>query len=210
MRNYQSCTPGEFIKLSDFKGVENQSIKTLEAIQNPKVPYRFSFNQSNFSKIPGTPIAYWVSEKIIENFIESSIGSYLTTREGMATADNNKFLRHWFEVIDTSISFTCQNRRDALEQKVKWVPYNKGGSYRKWYGNNEYIVNWENDGFEIRNNIDKTTGRIRSHNYNGEFSFKKGITWSALSSGNISVRFANEGFLFDSKGAKGFCDDEKN
>ncbi|MBF8154004.1 BREX-1 system adenine-specific DNA-methyltransferase PglX [Exiguobacterium sp. TBG-PICH-001] len=190
---------------------------TYKDISSKETPIKFpifenrsgKISAKNLKKIPGNPIAYWVSEKMIKNFNGLSIGSYLTTREGMATADNNKFLKNWFEVINNSINFTCQSTKDALDKKIKWVPYNKGGSYRKWYGNNEYIVNWENDGFEIKNNIDKTTGRIRSHNYNGEFSFKKGITWSALSSGNISVRLSNEGFLFDSKGAKGFCDDEK-
>jgi len=163
-----------------------------------------------FNKIPGNLIAYWVSKNIIKNFDEASVGSKLTTREGMATADNNRFLRYWYEVMYPSITFGCRNKEEALRLNGKWFPYNKGGAYRKWYGNNDFIVNWENDGFEIRNNIDKKTGRVRSHNYNGDFAFKQGITWSALSTGSISVRYSNYGFLFDSKGAMGFCENEND
>ena len=93
---------------------------------------------------------------------------------------------------------------------MKWFPYNKGGDYRKWYGNNDYLVNWSNDGYEIKNNVDLRTGRTRSHNYNGDFAFRKGITWSALSVSKISVRYVNNGFLFDSKGARGFANDENS
>lgn len=163
-----------------------------------------------FYKIPGSPIAYWVSDKIINAFSNPSVGTELTTREGMATADNNRFLKLWFEVDYPKITFNCKNAEEALSRKGKWFPYNKGGSYRKWYGNNDYIVNWEDDGHLIRNNKDEKTGRIRSHNYNGEFGFREGITWSALSSGSISVRYSENGYLFDSKGAKGFCLDKAN
>ena len=122
----------------------------------------------------------------------------------MATADNELFLRLWPEVFNGSIAFECETAEQAKRKQVKWVPYNKGGAERDWYGNNNYIVNWSNDGFAIKNNIDPKTGRIRSHNYNGEFGFREGVTWSAISSGNLSVRYSPYGFLFDSKGAKGF------
>lgn len=161
--------------------------------------------QEDFSKIPGSPVVYWVSENIIKTFdANPSLEDILTTREGMATANNDLFLRLWHEVNNKRINFHCSSLEDALASKCRWFPYSKGGVYRKWYGNNEFIVNWENDGYEIKNNIDPLTGRIRSHNYNGEYIFRNGITWSALSSGNISVRYSTLGFLFDSKGAKGF------
>lgn len=161
-------------------------------------------SSENFSKIPGSPIAYWVSEKMISSFGSESVGDYITTREGMATANNDLFLRLWYETDLCKITFNCLDIQDGINRKVKWVPYNKGGSFRKWYGNNDYLVNWENDGYQIKNNIDPTTKRIRSHNYNGEYSFKEGGTWSALSNANISLRYSPAGFLFDSKGAKGF------
>lgn len=171
---------------------------------------KYFAKKEDFGKIPSIPIAYWASESMIRNFKNPSVGAQLTTREGMATADNNRFLRYWFEVSFPKVTFNCNNIDEAIRRKGKWFPYNKGGSYRKWYGNNEYIVNWENDGFEIRNNIDDKTGRVRSHNYNGEYAFKRGITWSALSMGNISVRYTESGFLFDSKGAKGFSSNDKS
>jgi type II restriction/modification system DNA methylase subunit YeeA len=197
---------GEYIKLSEFRGAENQAPKTIEAVKNPSCGYRFKSSQDDFEKLPGKIFAFWASKNVIDSFAEKSLGTVLTTREGMATADNESFLRLWSEVDINKIGFSCSSIADA--SGYKWFPYNKGGDYRKWYGNNDYIVNWENDGFLIRNNKDPKTGRIRSHNYNGEFAFKKGITWSALSSSSISVRYVEEGFLFDSKGAKGFCENE--
>ena len=171
---------------------------------------RYVAEQDNFSKIPGSPVAYWLSKKVIGTFSQNTLGKVLTTREGMATADNDRFLRLWYEIIFSRIKFGCKNQANATESNAKWFPYNKGGDYRKWYGNNDLVVNWFDDGFEIRNNRDKKTGRIRSHNYNGEYAFREGITWSALSSADISVRYTGNGFLFDSKGAKGFCNHIEN
>ncbi|MBP6491450.1 MAG: BREX-1 system adenine-specific DNA-methyltransferase PglX [Clostridia bacterium] len=160
---------------------------------------------SNFLKTPQLLIAYWVSEKTIDCFATDSISKVFITREGMATAGNDKFLRLWHEVGMHRITFCCASNEEANERGVKWVPYNKGGTTRSWYGNNDYIVDWSDDGKAIRNNKDPKTGRIRSHNYNGEFGFKEGLTWSAISSGDLSVRYCKQGFLFDSKGAKGFA-----
>lgn len=155
-------------------------------------------DQKLFEQIPGAPIAYWVSKAIIESFSQTPVSSVLQTREGMATADNDRFLRMWYEVdqrLFTKLSKTAS----------KWYPYNKGGQYRKWYGNREFVVNWENDGLEIKNNIDPITKRIRSHNYNGEFGLKECATWTAISSDGMSMRYCEEGFLWDSKGASGFA-----
>lgn len=164
---------------------------------------KFNIRQCEFSKIPGSPLAYWISKNLIKNFTKNNVGSYLITREGMATANNDLFLRFWHEII---------NKKHFLEdfQDSKWVAYNKGGSYRKWYGNNYYVVNWENDGYGIKNNIDSQTKRIRSHNYNGEYAFREGLSWSSLSTGNISFRYSPKGFLFDSKGAMGFSKKDTN
>ncbi len=159
---------------------------------------------SSYESVPRKLVAYWVSEKTTACFKEDSLGKVLTTREGMATADNDRFLKLWFEVAKNTITFDCENQVEAQNRNVKWVPYNKGGTRRKWYGNNEYVVNWSNDGIEIKNNKDPKTERIRSHNYNGEYGFKEGLTWSAISSDDLAVRYCQKGFLFDSKGAKGF------
>lgn len=158
----------------------------------------FTIQPSAFNLIPNTLIAYWLSPSVINCFAWDKLSSILITREGMATADNDRFLRYWYEPFSALVRFP-----NSLGNAY-WIPYNKGGAYRKWYGNNDYVVFWKDDGFDIKNNIDRETGRIRSHNYNGEYGFLEGMTWSALSSSDISLRYCPEGFLFDSKGAKGF------
>lgn len=200
LKNTHESNRGVYFRLTEFTGgMEVQDKKILEAILNHDCGYYFEVSADQFEKIPGSPIAYWVSSIILDSFSNDGIGLILTTREGMATADNDKFLRLWYEILSSRISFPRASQKTKI-----WVPYNKGGDYRKWYGNNDYVVNWKDDGYAIKHNIDPKTGRIRSHNYNGEFSFLEGITWTALSSSNISVRYSPFGFLFDSKGSKGF------
>lgn len=210
LKNGKPTEPAYCFRLSDFKGgMEVQKQKVLEAQANKECGFFYESAQDNFSKIPGSPIAYWLSKNMIKHFAFDNVGSVLTTREGMATADNDRFLRLWFELKNQAIAFNCDDARGLVNPNV-WVPYNKGGEFRKWYGNNDFVVYWENDGFAIKNNIDPKTNRIRSHNYNGEYAFRKGITWSALSSGSISIRYCDTGFLFDSKGAKGFSNQDDN
>lgn len=168
----------------------------------------FMAKQDEFLSVPGIPFAYTMSEKMLKAYEDGVLGDYFVTREGMATAGNDIFLRMWYEVRLSDIGFDYPNAKTAETSEKKWFPYNKGGDYRKWYGNNDYVVDWEGDGCRIRNNVDKKTGRVRSHNYNGEYAFKKGLTWSSISAGDISIRWSEQGFLFDSKGAKGFANDE--
>ena len=161
---------------------------------------RFTAEQDNFSKIPGSPVAYWVSEKFKKIFNGVTIGSAGKVVTGMTTADNGRFLKLWYEVDVKKVSFSGGN---------KWFPYQKGGDYRKWYGNNEYVVNWENDGYEIKHNIDCRTGKVRSGSYNENFIFREGLTWTYITSSNTSVRYVPKGFLFDNKGSMIFFDEDK-
>ena len=162
-------------------------------------------SQTSLSKIPGSPIGYWLSSTFIDGWSKFQyLSNKLTTREGMATADNDRFLRLWFEPGFTKIDLRYVESKE--NSAAKWFPYNKGGDFRRWYGNIIYVVNWENDGYDIKNNIDENTGRIRSHNYNGEYAFHEGLTWTALSSGLFAIRYSPAGFLWDSKGAMGFTD----
>lgn len=119
----------------------------------------------------------------------------------MKTGSNDLFMRYWFEVEKNRMKTNCKTRDNAVQSSCKWFPYNKGGDFRKWYGNDEYVVNWYNDGFEIMNFKDEKTGRIRSHNYNLDYIFRQGISWTALSSGNFGCRFSSQGKLADSKGS---------
>ena len=191
----------DFEQYDTSKGVSGESSESGNQIS-------FIAKQDQFMLVPGIPFAYTMSEAMIGAYSMGLLGDRFVTREGMATAGNDDFLRMWFEVDINGISFNCKNSDEAVSTKKKWFPYNKGGDYRKWYGNNDYVVDWENDGFRIRNNKDPKTGRIRSHNYNGDFAFRRGLTWSSISAGDISIRWSEQGFLFDSKGAKGFAASE--
>lgn len=200
-------TIGTYIRLSNFKGgMDAQRDKVIKAIDNPNSDYLYHTDQDNFNKIPGSPIAYWTPIDVINGFDNKKLKDVSNTRLGMATASNTKFVRYWFEVNFHSIMFNASSREEAKNSHKKWFPYDKGGSFRKWYGNNELIVDWYNDGYEIRN-FKNSNGKIRSHNYNLDFIFKPGITWSALTSGNLSVRYTSIGHIFDNAGSKLFAND---
>ncbi len=163
----------------------------------------FCVSAADIEKISGKPIAYWVSDPFREIFSKPPLSEYFQTRLGLSTANNDRFLRNWQEVSINEIGFDFGNRDEAKESKLKWFPYEKGGAFRKWYGNHDFLVNWQNDGGEVRN-FGKEEGRIRSHNYNLDYIFKEGITWSDVTSGTNAFRFMPEGFLFDGRGSSGF------
>ena len=165
----------------------------------------YATEYSDFDGVPNTSMAYWLSQQALRDFSVQKISQIATTREGMTTADNESFLREWYEVSKGEIGIGIRSVEESISSGYKWYPYNKGGSNRKWYGNNDLVVNWYNDGMEIRNLKDKKTGRIRSHNYNLEYSFRESGTWTAICSGSIMVRYSAPGALFDSKGASVFA-----
>ena len=188
-------------RLSDFKGgMEVQKQKVLEALADKNCGYFYEADQFNFSKIPGSPIAYWVSSKVFGAYDNNEvISDYISPRIGLVTGDTDRFLRLWFEIEQDKIYWNCFSNADAKNSEMKWFPYQKGGTYRKWYGNNEYVINWLNDGWECKN--DNYSGkRVKSHNYNGDFAFKKAITWTKISSGSFACRYVPNGFMFDDAG----------
>lgn len=165
-------------------------------------------NIGRFRKIPGVPIAYWVSDDLANIFLtQKPLSYYGQPKQGLATGDNNRFLRYWFETAYTRIGFLFSDRQTAAESGKKWFPCNKGGEYHKWYGNNDYVVNWENDGFEIRNFKDDK-GKLRSRPQNMDRYFGEGLTWSTLSSANLSMRYSPKGNLFETKGSVCFFADK--
>lgn len=162
---------------------------------------KYISTQESFDKIPGIPIAYWSSSALLEAFSKRCfLGDFCEPRVGMATANNDQFMRFWYEISTNKLGLNMKSREEALNSKKKWFPFAKGGECRKWYGNNDYVVNWEKDGQEIRNFKDEKTGRIRSHNYNLEYIFQSAITWTVISSATTSFRFCPEGFLYSNSG----------
>lgn len=170
----------------------------------------YHVNYLSFKNVPNYAMAYWLSEKELCDFGNTKFSEIFTTREGMTTANNELFLKMWTEVSCENINYRAKNEEDTVRLNKKWYPYNKGGTARKWFGNNELVVNWKNKGRDIKNCIDEKTNRIRSHNYNNEFSFKESGTWTAICSGMIMVRYSPQGALFDSKGASFFSENHSN
>ncbi|OAU28754.1 restriction endonuclease subunit M, partial [Lacticaseibacillus rhamnosus] len=162
---------------------------------------------TNFEKIPGSPIAYWASKPLISDFeIGIPLKDLVDPKVGLQTGDNSRFLRQWFEVNVHNISFNTKSTAESLRSIKKWFPYNKGGSYRKWYGNFDYIVNWQHDGFEIKH-FTFANGKQRSVIRNSNYYFREAITWSKISSGKISFRHVPVGSLFDVAGTSLFSNE---
>ena len=161
----------------------------------------YAADQSNFSKIPGSPVAYWVSEKTIAAFQRGILADIADTKQGFATGDNNRFLKFWQEIDWSTVGLGFESRESARESSRKWFPTNKGGSYRKWYGNNIYVANWENDGSEMR----AFSGSVIR---NPQYYFRQGITWSSLAGGRLSMRYSPKGFIFESKGSMCYLKDD--
>jgi len=152
-----------------------------------------------FEKIPGSPLAYWVSDSVRSVFVDNqSLGEFYEARQGLATADNDRFLRLWSEVDLRNFDYACESRDCARESGAKWFPYNKGGAYRRWYGNMEYVINWAGDGEELM--AFKPRSVIRSP----EFYFRPSVSWSKVTIGDISFRYYPSGFLFDVAGCSIF------
>ena len=193
LQNYLTNKNGEYIRLSDFKGAKNQSIKTLEAIKNSKCNWRYKTNQLNFLKIPSYPIAYWITEKIINIFSNDTLITKAEAKKGLFTGDNNRFLRLFWEVSKNNIFYHCSSKEESFFSNLKWYPILKGGEYRKWYGNREYLLNYQNDGRELKEY--KGYGER-----NPNFYFKMGLSWSKVSSSKFSIRISEKGFLYDDAG----------
>ena len=163
--------------------------------------------QESFYKVSGFPFAYWLKEPVLDSFEKTALSEFAEPRQGLSTSDNDRFLRLWFETQMDNITFNCCSHKESTDCDKKWYPYNKGGLYRKWYGNAAYVINWKNDGKELRewaewlNKHRTPMGRLVSK----EYYFREGMSWSALTTGDISFRYTPRGYLFDSKGPMCFA-----
>jgi hypothetical protein len=234
---------GSYFRLHErnFQHILYQDIEKLFLYSNGNSNYKYDFNlyrgeegiaeipkngtesgqkifypkisQVNFEKIPGSPIAYWVSKKLLSIFeTEPSLFSYAPTKVGQNTGDNERFLRFWQEVSFKKISFDVNENSDLVNFTNKWLPYRKGGEFRKWYGNNYFLINWENDGKEIKEfAVQRNNGKHWSrYIQNLQYNFKEGFSWSFISSGSFGVRYAPKGSLFDVGGSSGFPNEINN
>lgn len=182
----------------------NNSEYEEESPLNKSITIRFSANQNDFKQIPTNPFAYWCSKKLLDAFSGEKVHKYATPRQGLATTDNNRFLRFWYELKIDSCNFNCKSTQEASDSGYKWFPIVKGGDYRKWYGNRIYMVNYENDGLEMKQSVLTKYPYLKTPNFvikNPDYYFKEGITWSTISSRNISMRYNPSGSIFETKGA---------
>lgn len=191
IRNYH----GTYRRLFDVQG----EVKSIEDREQAFLSGKghFTAQQSDFAKIPGSPVAYWVSRQlfnVFENY--PNLEKYASPKQGLITGDNDRFLRFWHEVSKENTAFERDNSK-------KWMPINKGGEFRRWYGNQEYVVNWENEGSEILNFKDEK-GKLRSRPQNLLYNFRKSLSWSLVTSGGFSVRYFPEHFMFNVAGISCF------
>lgn len=196
---------GIYIKLTDYLTPKDK-ILNINNINNI-----FVVNQNEFLSVVGQPFVYWMTDNE-RNIFKSNrtVRDYGEIKQGMATSDNKRFLRYWTEVNYNKIGFNMSSNEQAYISKKKWFPYNKGGDFRKWYGNNELVVNWDNNGEELKKftaTLPQGTGvRLKSQ----EYYFKSGITWSLFGFENFGVRYKDNGFIFDISGSSMFFENEEN
>lgn len=168
--------------------------------------------QEKYKKIPGSPIAYWVGDNFFDMFRNPALKEIAFAGIGMRTGDNDRFLRLWFEVDERRFNPSCISADYAVEHGVKWVPYNKGGEYRKWYGNKDYVVNWENNGAEVKENTRRVYPQLGDNLgwkiSNEQHYFKKGITWTVVSSKYTSFRRYEEGAIISNSGQSVISEDD--
>lgn len=205
LSNNKTNNIGYYFRLSDFKGgMEVQKQKVLEAIKNKECGYFYETDSKNFSKIPGSPFAYWLSMHEYSLFDQNdTLGSYADCNNGFTTGDNNKFLRLWFEVDDNKTNYFSASNEESIASKRKWFPYNKGGEFRRWYGNNDYLINWGNNGKDL-----KDYGHLVGRSM--KYQFLESISWSKISSGKCSFRYKKTGTMFDVAGLSMFSFDKEN
>ena len=193
---------GSYIRLYDFDRPKLQQPKALEAIKNPDCGWFYRRDAETFKQIPGTPIAYWASDALLDAFANAKqLNEFGKPRQGLATGENARFVREWWEVDDQKSSYSCCSLEESVSSAYKWFPYNKGGDFRKWYGNNECVINWEDDGNSVR----EYSGSVIR---NPDCYFRPSITWSKISSGSIAFRFKPAGHVFDVAGTSVFSDAE--
>lgn len=196
---------GTFIRLTDGNSEAEKSEALRRSSADPLSTLRYVSSEQDFKKIPGDPLAYWVSDDLREIFASApDFNSILEPREGLTTGKNEDYVRYSFEVSASNVFRNAGSRSEAQSSGAKWFPYNKGGEKRNWYGNDEFVVNWENDGHQLQTRKHPSDDRIWAHNFNLEFVFRPSISWSDITTKGLSARIFPEGFIFDATGLSAF------
>lgn len=209
-RNYSNYSyKTKVINLTKENNSEEKNIKLKEICNNISKREIYKLSLKQLFIIPSKPFAYWVNENILKVFSSfKPLSELAKPRQGMATSDNKRFLRQWFEVDINKIKFDAHNSEEAQKSGKKWFPYNKGGEYRKWYGNNEFIINWENGGKEVKEYAAKLYKSYSRTIKNEKFYFKRGLTYTFISE-DIGARYCQNGFIFDVAGSSIFSEKEE-
>ncbi len=185
---------GTYARLIDGKRENEKSAMFLSRT------YNYTANADNFSKIPGSPVAYWVNENVFNCFENTrKIEDISYPRQGLATGNNDRFLRMWHEVINTDIKFNAESHEEFFKSCLKYIPYNKGGTFRKWFANMEFVIRFDKRYYNI-------LATVGNHLPSRDFYFKESITWSKVTSGGLSMRYIPKGSTFDVAGCSIFCD----
>ena len=192
-----------FVRLTEFSRADEQGPRTLEALERADCEWLYRSRPDNFQIIPGSPIVYWLSEKMLSSFEKlPALETLAEPKQGATTSDNNRFLRQWYEIDQSKLLFGAHTRDEAVASERKWFPYNKGGAFRRWAGNFDFVINYANDGREIKEfhdvlNLTSPGGRLK----NQDCYFLENVSWSKISSGDFSARYFPNGFIFDVAGS---------
>ena len=210
--NAKSEAKGAYFRLVDMGSENEKQAGLLEALANPDCGWFYYCDASTFSAIPGSPIAYWASVSMIQSFKNRpKLESFAIPRQGLATSNNNRFLRKWWEVSSGNTNRGCASHEEAQQSGARWFPIIRGGSYRKWYGVYDELVDWFDNGKEMKEEVLRKYPYLSTPDFvikNQADYFKPAVTWSKISSGDVSFRYAPAGMLFEVAGACMFADDE--
>ena len=197
---------GGYVRLSDFVGADQQAPRALEALAHPNCGWFYRADANGFEVIPGSPIAYWIPASLKRAFQKSQpLEHYAPPKKGLGTGNKELFMRCWWEVGFGDICFDARNGTEAQASCKRWFPHNKGGEFRKWYGNDEYVVDWEDDGGRIKE-YRNDAGQIASYPRNQDEYFKSCVSWSKISSGRLAFRYKPAGSIFNEVAPAFFSD----
>lgn len=197
-RNSDADIEGSYFSLKDKDNRKdvNKDILTM------KPEY---ISRKHFLNIPSCIISLKISQEASAHLNQNKLADFVIGRDGLHTGGNENYVRLWHEVENKKTNFNAIDNNDALVSGKKWFPYCKGGQYRRYYGNNDCVIDWENDGCSVKSNVDEVTGKLKSHGFNGKYAFLEGATWTYRSHSGFALRYTPNGFMFDGKGSKIFA-----